>query len=162
AAGAYLLMSRPRPTPAGEAVTKADAPKDSPATSDSPKPPPDEDRTPKKKTEEKPSTKTSPEEGAETKALALINKARQSAAAAAARDDGGWVTVLDRRGAAKPDLGAVLYPAPDQPHVPLAFTGNEVPDPLPQTTEKLTGHPITVTFPAGAAITGAAARLEDE
>src|SRR5262249_22149191 len=48
-------------------------------------------------------------------------------------ESGDWVTVLDWRGggvAEKADE-AVLYPAPGQTGVPLAFTGNEIPDPLP-------------------------------
>lgn len=81
------------------------------------------------------------------------------------RDNGTWVTVLDwqRGGQTKADdSGAVLFPAPRQPDVPLAFTGNEVPDPLPDAPDKLVGYPVTATFPRGITLTAAAVRLEDE
>lgn len=75
------------------------------------------------------------------------------------------ITVLDLQrggpGAGDPS-GAVLYPAPRQTDVPLAFPGNEIPDPLPDTKDKLTGFPVTATFPARLSVTDASARLEDE
>ena len=66
-----------------------------------------------------------------------------------------WVTVLDlqRSGAAQKPDGAVLVPASRQTGVPLAFPGNEIPDPLPHTKDKLTGFPITATFPARLPVT---------
>jgi uncharacterized protein YkwD len=55
----------------------------------------------------------------------------------------------------------VVYPTPGQRDVPVYFPGNEVPDPLPDTTEKVTGYPITVTFPAGQEVVNARATLRD-
>ncbi len=60
------------------------------------------------------------------------------------------------------NIEAVLYPAPGQAEVPLAFPGNEVPDPLPHTKDKLAGYPITVTFPSGARVADARGWLEEE
>lgn len=40
----------------------------------------------------------------------------------------------------------ICYPADGQVDVPLEFTGNEIPDPLPDATNKLTGYPLTITF----------------
>lgn len=48
-------------------------------------------------------------------------------------------------GAAAPTAGdPVMYPAANQRGVPPAFTGDEVPDPLPQDALTPTGYPITV------------------
>ncbi len=59
-----------------------------------------------------------------------------------------WTSGLDREPMdAKPVSGPIVYPAPGQMRVPLWFPGNEVPDPLPQTNDKLAGFPITLTFP---------------
>ncbi|MBI1916609.1 MAG: hypothetical protein HYS12_18025 [Planctomycetes bacterium] len=57
---------------------------------------------------------------------------------------------------------AVVYPSDGQQDVPLAFAGNEVPDPIPEATRKLGGFPITVTFAPRSAIVGAEGRLLDE
>jgi uncharacterized protein YkwD/DNA-directed RNA polymerase subunit RPC12/RpoP len=43
---------------------------------------------------------------------------------------------------------AIVYPAMGQTRVPLWFPGNETPDPLPDTKNKLAGFPITLTFTA--------------
>lgn len=56
----------------------------------------------------------------------------------------------------------VLYPAPGQTAVPLAFPGNEVPDPLPQAEDKLAGYPITAIFPPSARVADVRGWLEDE
>ena len=39
----------------------------------------------------------------------------------------------------------VVYPAADQPGVPVAFNGNEIPDPAPNATYPI-GYPVTATF----------------
>ena len=84
----------------------------------------------------------------------------------ARQEAGDWLSVFDLHGgrpapAADSD-GAVLFPAPLQTEVPLTFPGNEIPDPLPLTKEKLAGYPVTVTFPPRPAVTGASGELEDE
>lgn len=56
----------------------------------------------------------------------------------------------------------VVYPAPVQNGVPLAFPGREVPDPLPMNDDKLAGYPITITFPSGVRVPESRAWLEDE
>jgi uncharacterized protein YkwD len=60
-----------------------------------------------------------------------------------------WNSGRDRQPpmAATPVTGAIVYPAPGQMRLSLWFPGNEVPDPLPQTKEKVAGYPITLTFP---------------
>ena len=40
----------------------------------------------------------------------------------------------------------VLYPAPSQTQVPVAFLGNELPDPVPSGGKYPTGYPITINF----------------
>ena len=68
-----------------------------------------------------------------------------------------------RRGSDKRRAGnPVLYPGPRQRNVPLSFPGNEIPDPLPNTKDKLAGFPITAIFPAKQRIPDARAWLEDE
>jgi uncharacterized protein YkwD len=57
--------------------------------------------------------------------------------------------------------GIVFYPVDGQEGVPLEFSGNEVPDPLPDTADKLGGYPITVTFPAKRHVRAVKARLTD-
>ncbi len=61
-----------------------------------------------------------------------------------------------------PVTGAVVYPAVGQMRVPLWFPGNETPDPLPDTKDKLAGYPITLTFPPGMRIEEAAAHLSNK
>lgn len=63
---------------------------------------------------------------------------------------------------ATPAAGAVLYPGDQQTSVPLAFPGNEVPDPLPLTKDKVAGYPITVTFPPRVRIEKPTWELEDD
>lgn len=82
-------------------------------------------------------------------------------------DDGRWVGVFDwtRGGPPVPARGLgdpIVYPANRQRDVPLAFPGNEVPDPLPKTKDKIAGFPITATFPPRGAVPAARAWLEDE
>jgi uncharacterized protein YkwD len=58
-----------------------------------------------------------------------------------------WASVLDCASGMTIDRNwVVIYPVDGEKHVPLYFPGNEIPDPLPDTTEKLAGYPITVTF----------------
>lgn len=40
----------------------------------------------------------------------------------------------------------VLFPAPSQTQVPVVFTGNELPDPVPPGGKYPTGYPITINF----------------
>ena len=79
----------------------------------------------------------------------------------------GWVSVFDwvrgrpapaKRGSNDP----IVYPNRGQHGVPLSFPGNEIPDPLPNTKDKLAGFPITVTFPGPARVPDSRAWLEDE
>jgi uncharacterized protein YkwD len=81
---------------------------------------------------------------------------------------GKWICVLDfLRGSPKQTPGSgslrgVLYPVHRQKDVPLAFPGNEVPDPLPLAKIKMSGYPITVIFPPHAPVPSSRAWLEDE
>jgi uncharacterized protein YkwD len=45
--------------------------------------------------------------------------------------------------------------------VPLLFPGNEVPDPLPDLKNKVTGYPVTVTFPRRAKVTDTEITMEE-
>jgi hypothetical protein len=80
-----------------------------------------------------------------------------------ARRRGGWVTALDviRGKECGPAAAVVLYPAPNQTGVPHTFRANEVPDPIPQATDRRAGFPITASFPAGATLTQMAFTLKD-
>lgn len=72
-------------------------------------------------------------------------------------------TLLDFPRLARPALeGVVLCPADAQKDVPIAFPGNEVPDPIPQSKDKVAGFPITVTFPDDTPIRKATGRLLDD
>jgi uncharacterized protein YkwD len=86
----------------------------------------------------------------------------------AARDTtGAWVSVFNFEVAevalppARSTRPPVVYPADAQQDVPLAFAGNEVPDPIPEAKRKLAGFPVTVTFAPRSSIVGAEARLLD-
>jgi uncharacterized protein YkwD len=46
----------------------------------------------------------------------------------------------------------VLYPADQQKDVPLAFSGPEFPDPIPESKDKKAGYPVTAQFPEGATV----------
>ncbi len=56
---------------------------------------------------------------------------------------------------------AVLYPAPRQKDVPLAYVGPELPDPLPKEGGKQPGFPVTVTFPLNSNVRRVTASLQD-
>lgn len=72
-------------------------------------------------------------------------------------------TLLDLPRMARPTLdGAVLCPAEGQKDVSIAFPGNEVPDPIPQSKNKVAGFPITVTFPDKTPIRKATGKLFDD
>ncbi len=75
----------------------------------------------------------------------------------------GGVTVIAGVFAAAGDgSGAVVYPGAGQANVPLLFPGNEVPDPLPDLENKVTGYPVTATFPRRARVTDTEMTMEDE
>jgi uncharacterized protein YkwD/DNA-directed RNA polymerase subunit RPC12/RpoP len=82
---------------------------------------------------------------------------------------GQWFSVFDwtRGGDREPPLettpiqGAIVYPVPAQPRVPLWFPGNETPDPLPDAADKLAGFPITLTFPPSTRIETVTAHLSN-
>jgi uncharacterized protein YkwD len=70
-----------------------------------------------------------------------------------------WVTVMDisRGKKGPPGKDVVVFPADGQVDVPLAFSGSESPDPIPEDKDKRAGYPITATFQASdlpTAITG--------
>jgi len=75
-----------------------------------------------------------------------------------------WTHGLDREPPLEetPVTGAIIYPAPGQTRVSLWFPGNETPDPLPQTNDKLAGYPITLNFPPRKRIEDAAAHLSNK
>jgi uncharacterized protein YkwD len=77
-----------------------------------------------------------------------------------------WVVTVfqpqrDKQGT-PPGPRAVFYPEDGQRDVPVAFPGNEVPDPIPESKNKIAGFPITVTFPEGSRIRKATAQLLDD
>ncbi|MDQ6882687.1 MAG: CAP domain-containing protein [Candidatus Dormibacteraeota bacterium] len=45
----------------------------------------------------------------------------------------------------------ILYPAPNQTNVPVAFNGNEIPDPAPNASYPI-GYPVTATFDRNARV----------
>jgi uncharacterized protein YkwD len=73
-------------------------------------------------------------------------------------EKGGWFVVLDvSRG--KGSTEVIDYPVNGQKDVPLAYPGSEIPDPIPEATQKRAGYPITVTFPQNIAVKDVTARL---
>ena len=54
----------------------------------------------------------------------------------------------------------ILYPAPNQTSVPVAFNGNEIPDPAPNASYPI-GYPVTTTFDRNARVTIGAFHLRD-
>src|SRR5438128_5287172 len=54
----------------------------------------------------------------------------------------------------------ILYPAPNQTSVPVAFNGNEIPDPAPNASYPI-GYPVTATFDRNARVTIGAFHLRD-
>ncbi|HEV3259871.1 MAG TPA: CAP domain-containing protein, partial [Gemmataceae bacterium] len=75
---------------------------------------------------------------------------------------GQWVSVLDLAGGIRTDAGdGLIYPRDGQDRVPLAFPGNEIPDPIPDAATKVAGYPITVMFRPGVRVTDVRASLKD-
>jgi uncharacterized protein YkwD len=71
---------------------------------------------------------------------------------------GGWFAVLDvSRGKGSQDV--LIYPADGQKDVPLAYPGTELPDPIPEATQKRAGYPVALTFPRDAVVRAVTARL---
>jgi hypothetical protein len=56
---------------------------------------------------------------------------------------------------------AVFYPVNGQKNVPLKFSGNEHPDPIPSDYQGPVGFPITITFPKSKTITKVVVKLSD-
>src|SRR5437660_12230397 len=54
----------------------------------------------------------------------------------------------------------IVYPAANQVNVPLAFNGNEIPDPAPNAAYPI-GYPVTATFDRNAKVTIGAFHLRD-
>ncbi len=77
-----------------------------------------------------------------------------------------WVVLDDRggRGPRAPASGKpVLYPPPKAKAVPPEFAGPEFPNPIPPEGKgKKQGYPVTVTFPDGARLSSASARIEQD
>jgi uncharacterized protein YkwD len=75
-----------------------------------------------------------------------------------------WTRGLDRDlpSETTPVTGALVYPVPGQTRVSLWFPGNETPDPLPQTKDKLAGYPITLIFPQQTRVEDVVAHLSDK
>jgi uncharacterized protein YkwD len=72
----------------------------------------------------------------------------------------GPIVVFD--GASARDDGQVLvYPIDKQKDVGLSYAAREKPDPIPESTDKKAGFPITVTFPHAALVKKANAKLTD-
>jgi uncharacterized protein YkwD len=63
---------------------------------------------------------------------------------------------------AAPADGVVIYPVDGQKHVPTAFPGHEVPDPIPEAHGGLGGYPVTATFPMTVRVRNAKATLQDD
>jgi uncharacterized protein YkwD len=76
----------------------------------------------------------------------------------------GWTSVFNLPlGPAPADSPTVMqYPADQETGVPLAFPGNEVPDPIPDAKQRIAGYPITVTFPSNVRIEQAAGQIEED
>lgn len=78
---------------------------------------------------------------------------------------GGWIWVMDlrRRRDNSNDIKELLYPAPDQKEIPLAYPADEVPSPIPaENKSKKAGYAVTATFPRGTNVTNATGKLADE
>ena len=58
------------------------------------------------------------------------------------------------------DAPVVLYPADTQKDVPLAFS-SEIPDPIPESSDKKAGYPVTAIFAEGALVKDVKASLRD-
>jgi uncharacterized protein YkwD len=86
----------------------------------------------------------------------LLLPARKELGIGTATDESGRsVTVIEGLFEGQIALGtatAWMYPAAGQTEVPLQFSGNEVPDPLPDVDQKQVGYPITVQFAPGSVV----------
>lgn len=71
-----------------------------------------------------------------------------------------WLLHIGDRSGPKA-TGAVVFPADGQEDVPVRFSGDETPNPIPHDADGLAGYPITVTFPKGERVAGVSATLED-
>ena len=58
------------------------------------------------------------------------------------------------------DASVVVYPADDQKDVPTDFSP-EIPDPIPESTDKKAGYPATAIFAEGALVKDVKASLKD-
>jgi uncharacterized protein YkwD len=77
------------------------------------------------------------------------------------RPDGKRQSVLQFARVSRRRETPALLPVPGQTDVPLAFPGNEVPDPIPEAKGQPAGFPITATFPPRTRIRQATGRLTD-
>jgi uncharacterized protein YkwD len=82
---------------------------------------------------------------------------------ARARRGRGWVTALDssQGKGTRPAPLVVLYPAPGQKDVPVAFPPGEEPNPIPEDRDGRAGYPITATFARGLNLRGLTFTLAD-
>ena len=70
------------------------------------------------------------------------------------------VQVMDMSYREKATGRLILYPAINQVSVPVAFNGNEIPDPAPNASYPI-GYPVTATFDRNATVTIGAFHLRD-
>jgi len=70
------------------------------------------------------------------------------------------VQVMDMSYREKATGRIILYPAANQVSVPVAFSGNEIPDPAPNASYPI-GYPVTATFDRNATVTIGAFHLRD-
>jgi len=70
------------------------------------------------------------------------------------------VQVMDMSYREKATGRIILYPAANQTNVPIAFTGNEIPDPAPNASYPI-GYPVTATFDRNATVTIGAFHFRD-
>ncbi|MDQ6714474.1 MAG: CAP domain-containing protein, partial [Candidatus Dormibacteraeota bacterium] len=70
------------------------------------------------------------------------------------------VQVMDMSYREKATGRIILYPAANQTSVPVAFNGNEIPDPAPNASYPI-GYPVTATFDRNATVTVSAFHFRD-
>ena len=70
------------------------------------------------------------------------------------------VQVMDTSYREKATGRIILYPAANQVSVPIAFNGNEIPDPAPNASYPI-GYPVTATFDRNATVTVGAFHFRD-
>jgi Tfp pilus assembly protein PilF/uncharacterized protein YkwD len=70
------------------------------------------------------------------------------------------VQVMDMSYREKTTGRVIVYPAANQTGVPVAFNGNEIPDPAPNASYPI-GYPVTATFDRNATVTVGAFHLRD-